>query len=296
MTGKIAFIGGDLRMLEAAVFAKKYCENVSVYGFDNYKYCYECFEITCENTLSDALSGASTVILPLPSSFDGTNLYAPYSTSNISTESVLSHLTSETLLFGGKLPEKLKKDAEEKNVRYFDYFLREELTLKNALITAEGALSTAMNETVHTINGSSCLVIGYGRIGKFLSSILHNLGANVTCSARNQKDLALIECQGITPIETENIVKNIYNYDIIFNTVPVCVLPAEILSFVRSDTLIVDLASKPGGLDFESARRLGLKVIWATSLPGKTAPKTSGKAITETVFNILKETGKEVKK
>ena len=64
------------------------------------------------------------------------------------------------------------------------------------------------------------------------------------------------------------------------------------LNKLRKDTLMIDLASKPGGVDFNIAGKLGLKVIWALSLPGKVAPVSSGEIIAGTVLNILKERGK----
>lgn len=45
------------------------------------------------------------------------------------------------------------------------------------------------------------------------------------------------------------------------------------------------------GVDMEAARQLGVKVIWALSLPGKTAPVTAGRAILNTIYNILQEQG-----
>jgi dipicolinate synthase subunit A len=51
----------------------------------------------------------------------------------------------------------------------------------------------------------------------------------------------------------------------------------------------MDLASKPGGMDFAAASRLGLKAMWALSLPGEIAPETSGENIKNTLYNILSE-------
>ena len=42
-------------------------------------------------------------------------------------------------------------------------------------------------------------------------------------------------------------------------------LTDEILAKVKKDALIIDLASKPGGIDFDAAKSYGLKVIWALS-------------------------------
>lgn len=81
----------------------------------------------------------------------------------------------------------------------------------------------------------------------------------------------------------------ISEYDLIFNTVPAILLDEPCLKNVKADTLIIDLASKPGGVDFDTAGRLGLKVVWALSLPGKVAPVTSGEIIADTILNILKE-------
>lgn len=58
---------------------------------------------------------------------------------------------------------------------------------------------------------------------------------------------------------------------------------------IATNALIIDLASLPGGVDFESAKRMGIPTIHALSLPGKVAPKTSGEIIKNTIFNILEE-------
>ena len=53
--------------------------------------------------------------------------------------------------------------------------------------------------------------------------------------------------------------------------------------------LIIDLASAPGGVDFEAAHKFRLDAVRALSLPGKCAPKTAGEIIKTTVFNIIEE-------
>ena len=71
-------------------------------------------------------------------------------------------------------------------------------------------------------------------------------------------------------------------------------MPARVLDRARladldEGCLVIDLASKPGGVDFEGAAQLGVKVIWALSLPGKVAPVTSGKIICDTIYHMLQE-------
>ena len=50
------------------------------------------------------------------------------------------------------------------------------------------------------------------------------------------------------------------------------------------DTLIIDLASSPGGVDFEAARSLKIDAQRALSLPGKCAPKTAAAVIITVVI------------
>lgn len=161
----------------------------------------------------------------------------------------------------------------------------------SALPTAEGAIEIAISETPITIHGNKCLVLGYGKIGKLLSKALYGMGAQTYVEARKYADLAMIEGHGYEPLELCNLNKEIHKFDIIFNTVPSLILDDEILSNVKKDALIIDLASKPGGVDFDAAKAYGVKVIWALSLPGKVAPVTSGAIIKDTIINIINEMG-----
>ena len=65
------------------------------------------------------------------------------------------------------------------------------------------------------------------------------------------------------------------------------ILDSDMLMKSRRNVLIVDLASKPGGVDLDAARKMGIKVIWALSLPGKVAPYTAGDIIGKTILNII---------
>ena len=47
--------------------------------------------------------------------------------------------------------------------------------------------------------------------------------------------------------------------DFIFNTAPAMVLPKAMLGYVREDCLILDLASAPGGVDYEAAEEMGIE-------------------------------------
>ena len=75
------------------------------------------------------------------------------------------------------------------------------------------------------------------------------------------------------------------------NTVPARVLGMEELAALKEGALVIDLASRPGGVDMAAAATLGVRVEWALSLPGRVAPVSSGRYIKDTVYHIMEELG-----
>ena len=170
-------------------------------------------------------------------------------------------------------------------------FTFKELAVANAVPTAEGALAIAMAEVPYTIHGARCLILGYGRVAKALARILSAVGAHVTVAARKPKDLAWIDANGQMPLAFSDLTQgdDALSYDIVFNTVPEQIAGAALLSRLPKDVLLLDLASAPGGFDHDWAKDHGYHILWALSLPGKTAPVTAGRIIGETIRRILEE-------
>ena len=161
----------------------------------------------------------------------------------------------------------------------------------NAVAAAEGAIGLIMQETAVTIWNAKILVLGFGRIGKLLCHRLAALGADVTATARTPADLAWIRAYGYKAVPTSQIDRTLGGYDAIVSTIPACVMNEARLREVAAECLCLDLASKPGGMDFAAASRLGVRAMWALSLPGEVAPTTSGAIIRDTIYNILREHG-----
>lgn len=238
---------------------------------------------------AEAVKNSDVVILPVPVSKDNVLVNAPNSYGPIYLADIFAAAKPKQLILGGRLNKGLYEETKDKQLKLIDYFDREELTVLNAIPTSEGALEIAMRETKKTIFMSNCLVIGYGRIGKVLSGMLKSLGANVTATARKHSDLAWIKANGINGIPTENVLNHINNFDIVFNTVPHLILGMRELLCCKEDVLIIDLASAPGGIDYNAASQCGIKTIHALSLPGKVAPESAAEIIKETLINIIKE-------
>ena len=89
-------------------------------------------------------------------------------------------------------------------------------------------------------------------------------------------------------MHTEKI-KEVKGFDVVFNTVPSLIFTEKILENTDKNTLFIDLASLPGGIDKSVAKSLDIDVIHALALPGKTAPKKAGEIIKDTIVKMLKE-------
>lgn len=239
-------------------------------------------------TLHEIAELCDYVILPLPVTEDARTLNAPLCENEVLLDDHFAKLMQEKIVFGGMLPKLYKTSEIWNEIETYDYNERDEFAVRNAVPTAEGAIEIAMHEYPGTINGSKCLVAGFGRIGKVLSHMLKGLEAEVTVSARSPQDLAAIEQFGYHPIQTCKIHET-SGYDLIFNTIPAVVFDRKTLSKTAINTILIDLASRPGGVDFEAAHKLSVHVIQALSLPGKVAPKAAAEIIKRTIFNIIEE-------
>lgn len=281
--------GGDLRQVYSAEMLAEKGYQIYVTGFDK-NIAFSDKIITVDNLMTMLASDrVDYIVLPLPVSHDGIMLNTPFSKQNISLNTLTSLIKDNGTVFGGKFSESAKKIFTDKNITTVDYIDREELNILNAVPTAEGAVQIAMEELATTIFGQNVLVTGFGRISKVLIEILKGFGADITVAARKYSDLAWAEVTGCSGIHISKLDEYIDSFDIIFNTVPAVIIDKKILSKTKKDVLIIDLASKPGGIDFDSAASLGRKVIWALSLPGKVAPISSGEIIAYTILNILNE-------
>ncbi len=285
-TLNIWVIGGDLRQAKLAELLQNDGHSVHTYALD----CAPEMPCSLESTLSD-INLADCVIFPLPISGDGILLNAPLSKETHPLSLFFPFLRPKQILCAGKVDVHTHSMAQEHGLELHDYFAREELAVANSVPTVEGALQIAMEELPITLHGCRALVIGYGRLGKLMSQRLHVLGAKVSVSARKWADLTWAEAYGYGVEQTNFLDGWLCGYDLIVNTVPAQILTEPRLAELKPGCLVIDLASKPGGVDLDAARKLGVRVIWALSLPGKVAPVSAGKAIRDTVYNILREQG-----
>ena len=282
---RFAVIGGDMRIASLAQMLYLRGDAVRCFALERADLPPE----LCVPSLTEAVRSAECVILPLPTAGRRGFLNAPLANAEHRMDTVLAALSPETLVCAGRVDSETERAARARGIELIDYFQREELAVGNAVATAEGAVSLIMQDTAITLWRSRVLVIGYGRVGKLTADRLRAMGAEVWCSARKCGDRAWIEAFGMHALDTRALSGELRRFDVVVNTVPAPILTESLLRELRPDTLCIDLASRPGGMDFAAAGALGLRAVWALSLPGEVAPISAGGMILDTIRNIVKE-------
>lgn len=275
MNKTFGVIGGDRRQAELARLLSADGHSVRTYGLERWK-------SVGADTL-DRAAAADVVVLPLPLCKGEGVLNCEEGA--VPTADLFRRFRSGQRILAGQVRPRQREEAEAQGLTVEDYFLREELAVANAAITAEGAVQTAMERLDRTLLGMDCLVLGFGRIGKLLSCRLHGLGARVTAAARKPEDLAWIRALGCRALETGKLDGKLGAFGAVFNTIPSPVLGGPLLAQLPKDCLLMDLASVRG---IEAAED-GPEVIWARSLPGRLAPRSAAAAIRDAVYYILEE-------
>ncbi len=286
MEKSITVVGGDLRIVKLVEMLDNDGYKVYTYGLENSEELLNRERVEMCPTLEEAVAASKIVVGPVPLSSDRRRLSTPFGRNNVELTEFIDSLKGKYLIAGNI---GIKEELDSKGIQYTDLLKREEFSVLNTIATAEGTIQIAMEETQRTVHGSNILVMGFGRIGKVLAKMLDGIGAKVYCEARKNEDISWIKAYGYNPVHLNDLNENLNKFDIIINTIPFQILDAQRLDLVKKESIIIDLASNPGGVDRKAAREKGLKVIWALSLPAKVAPLTSAEFIKETLYHVLKE-------
>jgi dipicolinate synthase subunit A len=160
-----------------------------------------------------------------------------------------------------------------------DLLSDEEYLVDVAYMTAEGAIAAAAAASDFAICGVSCLIVGWGRIGKALAELMLCLNAHVTVLTRRQGAHRQIEQLGAHAANTDDAAREIVGKQIIFSTPPSMVLDHDVVRHAEPQALIIDLASPPYGVDIDAARACGVKAWREPGLPGRYCPENAARAI-----------------
>lgn len=288
MKNKYLILGGDMRNVKLAELLRKDENKVFAYGLEKSTELEENYKTEKISNLAKAMELADIIVAPTPFSSDGEHINTPLSDEKITINQLLKP-NKNKIFIAGSIKEAILHQLEEKYSKVVDIMNIEELTILNTIATAEGTIEVAIKNSDRILQGAKVLILGFGRVAKIVANKFSLLSTKVTCAARKPSDLAWIKAYGYNAININDMLYDLNEFDIIINTVPQRILKERELKHVKSDVLLIDLASRPGGIDGEIAVQMGLKFVWALALPGKVAPKSSAEFIKETIYNAINE-------
>ena len=237
----------------------------------------------CAPSAADAAAGADCVVLPLPSEKNGA-LFAPFSADSHPVPLLLAGAAPGTRVFAGGAGEDLRSACRRGGLPLTDLLRREDFALKNAELTAEGAVARLM-EGEGALRHARVLIAGYGRIGQRLAAKLTALGADVTVLARRPEARTAAELAGCRAVKR---LPAGADFDAVVNTVPAVIFGAPELAALGGARAL-ELASAPYGFDRAAAEALGRRIELCAGLPGQYAPMAAAAAIRDTIYSVLED-------
>jgi len=285
---QIAVIGGDQRYVHMMECLANERAKVFAAGFTNIDF-NNCFIEKCSvDTIP--FDKLNAVILPVHGMSETFTVDQYFPPNKITlTKKMLARIPENSIIFSGTANGHLRQLCMDINRKLIVLYELEHVAILNALPTAEATLQLAMQHTERMIHGQLVLITGFGRVAQATAQLFQAVGANVHIAARKQTDLTTAKIRSMNPVSLKNLAEIVTTTNICINTVPHLTFTANLIRQMDQDTVIIDIASAPGGTDFLAAKEHGIKAIHALGLPGKTAPITAGEIISEPIIKMLLE-------
>lgn len=284
---EVLVLGGDMRYIEVIEkLSSKY--NVSIVGYKN----------TFINNLvknldiSDVdVSKYDVILLPINGVMDKNLISCRFNNNPIKLPRDFFVGSKDSVLIFSGIPTPNLDYMLEVSNRSCVYMMKDKDVIReNAVPTVEGIIADVINNTDKTLTDSSVLVFGYGNIGTLLVKYLEMLGASVSVSIIKESDKELLDSMGISNFYSynrEDLISGIKGVDVIINTVPSTVISDNLIRFINPDAYVLDVASHPHGIDQEVLAEYFIKSKLYLGIPGKIAPKTSGKILSKKISKVM---------
>lgn len=298
----ITCVGGDIRQLYLAKILLNNHYTVQIAGFSKADW-ERAFPVSpsekkapkphffTPEQLPEAFAKSELILGPIPLSKDGKTLNCENRENTILLSQFLEHLKPSHYFIAGLISDSIKTTLQQHQINCYDYLNNESFARLNAIATAEGAISYAIEHSPGNFHQSNVLILGYGICGSILAMKCKGLNANVTIAGRREETRALAISHGHHYIDLSDLAKchELQKYHYIFSTVPALVLTKEILQQISLECTIVDIASAPGSADYNYLQNRPVNATLYLGIPGKIAPKASAQILFDIIINRLQE-------
>lgn len=279
----IAVIGGDQRLAYMVPVFQKRGYKVLCYGTEKIR---EYKGDVYARSMEEAVENADIVAAGIPLA-KGDKIFSSAAFPDLELEDLSRLLKKDQMFFAGVIPKDFREFCQEKEVFCYDFMDNEPLAVFNAIATAEGAILESIRNQPTNLHGSKALVLGYGRCGKVLGQKLKALDVQVTVCCRREEARGWAKASGLCAISFGQLEQEVSDFEYIYNTVPALVLKGKVLKKIRKDALVLELASKGGGIDREAAQVEEIRIVDCPGLPGRYAPKVSGEKLAEFILSQM---------
>ncbi len=253
-------------------------------------YISNCINTVTESDLNkyyEAIENHDVIVLPMPLTRDNVNVNG---TKDLKINDLYSRINDKTVVISSQTPD----EAVFESNKFYNYSQNEDFLHDNAYITAEGALGHLLQYSQKTLKASSVLILGWGRIAKYLHKLITIFTSSVSVALRNKQMLRALKDNGIDAYPIEDINRIINRYDIVINTIPSRVLSKDTLINTKSNAYISELASSPGGYDHSLAITLGKSSHVLRGLPGLCAPESAGEVLGKCIISYIENGGTKI--
>lgn len=282
----VLVLGGDLRYLEI-IDDLKFRYSVSVVGYKN-TYIDNVKNIDINDV---SICDYDVIILPINGVMDKNMINCRFNNTPIKLpQDFFVNSKDDVLIFSGISTPNLDEMLKVSN-RDCVYMMKDkEVIKKNAVPTAEGVLADVINNTDCILGNSKVLVFGYGNVGKVVVEYLGYFNSDVCVSIIEKKDEEVLNSLGIECFYSNSIpdlISHIGEADVIINTVPSTIINDDLIKYINRDCYVLDIASHPHGINREVLDEFFIKNKLYLGIPGKVAPKTSGKILSKKINDVM---------
>jgi dipicolinate synthase subunit A len=277
----VLVIGGDKRQILAA-------EMIADRGYTVYITGFEKLPAVPKLKIAEpsALPYSDYILLPAPFSDAEGYIRMPYSDAKLALTTLCPQFNPDACVILGGVDLCTQSLLESCGLTHVDLLTDEPYTARNAFLTSQAAVMLAGTKSMKALSDCNILICGFGNIGKTLAGLLKGFHSRVTVSARKDRDLEWIGILGYHAVETSEVHTIIHEQDIVFNTIPARVIGQNELAKAKKGVLMMELASKPYGIDFDAASSLGLNTVIEPGLPGRCFPVSAAAAVTDAFQRI----------
>lgn len=283
---RFSVLGGDLRQVYLAKFLARQGHEVTAYGLCSPAENSNGQMVTSAKTLKEAAEAADILLCPTPF-LKEKKIFFRNSDAAAMPEFFLSSIRGGKLIFAGGIPKQFRSRLKDQGNEYIDLLEDETVAVRNSIATAEGAIAEAIIRSPYNLGDSRCLILGYGRCGTALAAYLKCLCRSLTVCARSSSARARASVCADEVTDFKNLYRVLKRSDLIFNTIPCEILNRHMIKHVPPESLILDLASAPGGVDLNAAGEYGVHAAACPGLPGKYAPAVSASILAEAILQKL---------